>query len=240
MSDDSGDDAQTIRVNFGKPMPVFPLTDVVLLPHAVLPLHVFEPRYCQMVENALDSAGQIAMAIFEGDRWKLEYHGNPPIRPVVCIGQIAQHEKVFDGRYNILVQGVCRARIDEEDLPEPGRLYRQATLKPLQSEEIDETDLHMVRERLHDMLSEPPLTQLAASEGVTKWLEKEDAPTSAVLELIGISVVSDSEKKYQLLSEADPWERAALIEGELESLKGLLDRAERQIDPEAPKGCSWN
>ncbi|MGP1309805.1 MAG: LON peptidase substrate-binding domain-containing protein, partial [Phycisphaerales bacterium] len=97
------DEAPAIRVNFNRPMPVFPLREVVLFPHAAIPLHIFEERYRDMVDDALDGAGQIAMAVFEGERWTQEYHGRPPIRPAVCVGQILQHERLADGRYNIIL-----------------------------------------------------------------------------------------------------------------------------------------
>ncbi len=236
----SEETTQTIRVNFARPMPLFPLHGVVLLPHAVLPLHVFEPRYRQMVEQALDTSGQVAMAMFEGDRWKLEYHGQPPIRPVVCVGQIVQHEKLFDGRFNILLQGVCRARIEREHNPKNGRLYREAILRPIGPHEVSEEEIPGVRQRLRDLLQEHPLTELAAAEGISNCLAKDGAPTAAVMELISISIVSDPETKYRLLAEADPAARAELIQRELISLRSLLSRAERQLDPAAPKGVCWN
>ena len=117
MSEDN-----TVQVNFGKPIPLFPLDSAVLLPQQVLPLHIFEPRYRQMVERALDGAGQIAMAVFEGESWKQQYHGRPALRPAVCIGQIVQHERLPDGRYNIILQGVCRARISKESARDGERL----------------------------------------------------------------------------------------------------------------------
>ena len=58
-------DEVSIRVNFNKPIPLFPLDSVVLLPQQVMPLHIFEPRYRQMVDEALDSVGQIAMAVID-------------------------------------------------------------------------------------------------------------------------------------------------------------------------------
>jgi Lon protease-like protein len=236
------DSSQTIRVNFGRPMAIFPLQGVVLLPHAVLPLHIFEERYRQMVEDALDGSGQIAMAVYDGGDWDSECFGDPPVKPVVCVGQIAQHEKMYDGRHNILLQGVCRARIEEEEPAEGDRLYRRARLRPLGVEESEagEEELVGVRERLRSLLSEPPLTQLSASEGIRRWLEREEAPVQAVLELIGMSVVGDNELKYRLLAEPDPSVRASIVEEELVDLRRLLSRAEKQLDPEAPKGCSWN
>jgi len=233
-------EGETVRVNFGKPMPVFPLTGVVLLPHAVLPLHIFEPRYTQMIEDALDGAGQIAMAVFQGQRWRQEYHGRPPIRPIVCVAQIVQHEKLVDGRYNVLVQGVCRARMVEERPADERRLYREAMLTPLESAGDDDGELEAARDRLESLLSEPPLTSLAAAENIRECLGQSEAPTAAVLELVGVSLINDEETRYRLLEEADPGDRAALIIDQLEGLRTLLDRAERQIDLEAPKGVNWN
>ncbi|NNF42788.1 MAG: hypothetical protein HKN62_07035, partial [Phycisphaerales bacterium] len=54
--------AETILVNFRRSIPLFPLPETVLLPHALLPLHIFEARYRQMVRSCLDCAGQIAIA----------------------------------------------------------------------------------------------------------------------------------------------------------------------------------
>ena len=98
-------DTTSIRVNFGKPMAFFPLAAVSLVPHGVVQLHIFEPRYRQMVSDALDEAGQIAMAVFDGEAWQEEYHGAPPVRPMMCVGQIVAHEALADGRFNIALQG---------------------------------------------------------------------------------------------------------------------------------------
>src|SRR5262245_50474069 len=114
--------AEVIRVNFSKPMPLFPLPDAVLLPHAVQPLHIFEPRYRKLIEDVLDHAGQMAMATFRGENWKLDYHGTPPLRPAVCVGQIVHHDALSDGGHNILLHGVCRAKIDR--IIEPNEVER--------------------------------------------------------------------------------------------------------------------
>src|SRR5690349_21503961 len=121
----------SIQVDFGRPIPLFPLEAVTLLPQQLLPLHIFEERYRQMVDQALDGSGQLAMAVLKGEEQSKDLHGRPVIRPAVCIGQIVQHEKLFDGRYNLLIQGVCRARVVEEMPPEEGRLYRMAMLEPV-------------------------------------------------------------------------------------------------------------
>lgn len=250
----------SIQVNFGKPMPLFPLDQATVLPQQVLPLHIFEPRYRQMVEHALDGAGQIAMAVFEGDRWKQEYHGRPPLRPAVCIAQIVQHEKLPDGRYNLLIQGVCRARIIRELAPEKDRQYRAALLEPvgvglpgpesgLDSMEGEETlgpsddsspALNEVRLRIRDMLDSGPLTQMMHAAAVLEYVKNDELPTSAVLELVSFTLITDPRLRYQLLAEPHAEDRAQIIVTELEHLSVLIRRAADQHPEDWPKGCSWN
>jgi Lon protease-like protein len=235
-----GQDESTIQVNFGRPIPLFPLDSVVLLPQQVLPLHVFEPRYRQMVEKALDGSGQIAMAVFRGSRWKKEYHGRPPLLPAVCLGQILQHEKLPDGRYNLIVQGVCRAKILAESPPSSERLYREAYLEPVGVNGDEEERLYGVRERLAGLLGEGPLTKFTAAEWVLERINNEEIPTAALLELVSFTMVSDSKLRYRLLQEADAESRADLIESELLHLQRVVRQAEAQHPEAWPKGCSWN
>src|SRR5688500_9898875 len=124
--------AEVVRVNFSKPMPIFPLPDAVLLPHAVQPLHIFEPRYRAMVKEVQGQSGQIAMATFRGDSWKLDYYGSPPLRPAVCVGQIVHHDALANDRHNILLHGVCRAKIQKLYEATDERPYRMAKLAPLE------------------------------------------------------------------------------------------------------------
>lgn len=236
----SDGEESTIRVNFGKPMPLFPLDSVSLLPQQVLPLHIFEPRYRQMMEHALDGAGQFAMAVFRGRAWKQEYHGRPPLMPAVCVGQIAQHEKLPDGRFNLLLQGVCRARIASELAPDESRLYRAATLEPVDATVHEDDELAEAREYLEEALAEGPLAQLAAAKAVLEYVQNAEVPTSALLELVSFTMLSGKTLRYRLLAEGDIQRRADLIKSELETLASLIRRAAHQRPEEWPKGLSWN
>ncbi len=229
----------TIQVNFGKPIPVFPLDTVTLLPQQVLPLHIFEPRYRQMVEHALDASGQIAMGVFDGPDWKQQYHGRPPIRPAVCVGHIVQHEKLADGRFNIILQGVCRARIVSESPPTQTRLYREAMLEPVGVEAM-ELPLDEVRSRLEAVLSTGPLAGHRSAEQVLEHVRNEEVPTHALLELVSFFFVQPQKLRYRLLAEGDVLERAELILGELGHLAELVRKARGQHPEAWPKGCSWN
>jgi uncharacterized protein len=245
----------SIQVNFGKPMPLFPLDSVVLLPQQVVPLHIHEPRYVQMIDRALDASGQIAMAVFEGGDWKQQYHGRPPLRPAVCIGQILRHEKLpgadaaddpilisedVDHRYNILLQGVCRARILKELPPHAGRLYREAILEPVGIEPEEEYKLYGVRERLTELLEDEPLAQLSHASWVVERIRDEEIPTDVILELVSFALPTRREMRYRLLAEADVTQRADLIEHELIGLRHLIRLAKAQHPEEWPKGVSWN
>jgi Lon protease-like protein len=108
-------------------VPLFPLPNVVLFPDVPLPLHVFEPRYRAMVEDALGSHRTIGMALLKPG-YEAEYHGRPPIYPIGCAGTIVREERLDDGRFNIVLQGRQRFRVVEEHGGSP---YRLASVEPL-------------------------------------------------------------------------------------------------------------
>jgi Lon protease-like protein len=99
-------------------IPLFPLTGAILFPRAQLPLHIFEPRYRDMVRDALAGQGRIGMIQPSGE------DEPPSLFHVGCIGEIVGAEELDDGRFNIILQGSSRFRlIAERDL---GTAYRQA------------------------------------------------------------------------------------------------------------------
>jgi Lon protease-like protein len=231
--------SHTVRVNFSKPVPLFPLPCTVLLPHAVQPLHIFEPRYRQMIDDCLDTAGQIAMACFAPQEFK-QQHDPPVLRPAVCIGQIVQHDLLSDGCHNVLLHGVCRATIKEMLEPDNGRLYRMAKLTPLEATDGCTPALEQLRDEMHTVLSRPRLQRLRSIKPVLEWFDRSDVPTHALLELVGFTLVHDPELKYDLLAEADVLRRADLISSELDRLDRLILIAEGQGHKRWDKGVSWN
>jgi Lon protease-like protein len=122
------DTPQSALENFRGTARLFPLPNLVLFPHAVVPLHIFEPRYRQMMEHALADDRLIALALLEPG-WEETYEQSPAIFPVVCLGHVAAEQRLPDGRYNLLLYGLRRARILEE--LKTDHLYRLAQVELL-------------------------------------------------------------------------------------------------------------
>ena len=108
-------------------LPLFPLPNVVLFPNVFLPLHIFEPRYREMIADAIASDRMIGMALLRPG-WERDYEGRPPIYPVGCSGVMTHVERMPDGRYNLVLRGLERFRIVKED---HGLSYRRALIEPL-------------------------------------------------------------------------------------------------------------
>jgi Lon protease-like protein len=106
-------------------IPIFPLPNVVLFPEVPLPLHIFEPRYCAMVRDALAGSGLIGMVLLRGD-WQDEYHGAPDTYRTGCVGRIVETTPLPDGKFNIVLAGVREFTIVSEQRE---RAYRQATVE---------------------------------------------------------------------------------------------------------------
>jgi Lon protease-like protein len=131
---------------------LFPLPNVVLFPNVFLPLHIFEPRYREMVADALSTDRLIGMVLLRPG-WERDYEGRPAIYPVGCSGVITHAERLSDGRYNIVLRGVERFRIVSE---EHGRSYRRGIVEVLPERGIAPSDRAVVRTcraRLASMLT---------------------------------------------------------------------------------------
>jgi hypothetical protein len=103
-------------------IPVFPLPNVVLFPGVPLPLHIFEPRYREMVADATAGHEIIGMTLLRGD-WQKDYYGTADIFEIGCAGRIVNVEKLADGRFNLLLHGVREFRVRRHILD---RTFRQA------------------------------------------------------------------------------------------------------------------
>ncbi len=138
-------------------LPLFPLPNVVLFPNVFLPLHIFEPRYRDMVADALEGDRMIGMVLLRPG-WEGNYEGRPPVYPIGCSGLITHHERLPDGRYNIVLRGVEKFRIveeiDDETMRGRSSSYRVARVEILHEPVIDadRDEVRAARHRLEALL----------------------------------------------------------------------------------------
>jgi Lon protease-like protein len=135
-------------------LPLFPLPNVVLFPNVFLPLHIFEPRYREMVGEALEGDRLIGMVLLRPG-WERDYEGRPPVYEIGCAGLITFAERLSDGRYNIVLRGLEKFRITGE---ETGRSFRIARVDSLMEEVTpqDRAVIRAERRRLEALLVPQP------------------------------------------------------------------------------------
>ena len=130
-----------------QPVPVLPLPDVVLFPHAVVPLHIFELRYRTMVRDALSGERLVALALLKPG-WEREYHGSPEFHELGCLARFEEVEWLPDDCYDLTLAGVSRVRLGAPVREYPYRAVRVALLP----EEPYSEDDAVVRSERHALL----------------------------------------------------------------------------------------
>ena len=146
-------------------LPLFPLPNVVLFPNVFLPLHIFEPRYREMVADALAGDRLIGMVLLRPG-YERDYEGRPPVYPVGCRGVMTHAERLPDGRYNIVLRGLDRFRIVSEN---DERSYRRAAIDILHEHALTAAERTTIRERrskIEAMLT-PMIERGAAGPSIT-------------------------------------------------------------------------
>lgn len=199
-------------------VPVFPLPHVVLFPGAVLPLHIFEPRYRTMTEVALASDCLICMANIV-DAKPTEPTALPTISTIAGLGEIVDHERLPDGRFHLLLMGRCRVNLKELDFVPP---FRRACASVLSSfgAEPSETERTVLRTAIARQV------QRVREAHPDFAFEYPDAlPTSQLVDLCGQYLIADAHTRLALLETLDVNARLQLC------LAALLDRpAPQRLD----------
>jgi Lon protease-like protein len=114
-------------------IPIFPLPNVTFFPKTLLPLHVFEPRYRQMVANALRGDRLIGVALLR-EGWQKDYFGAPQIHKTFGVGKIIDYVQYDNGTYDIVLEGLYRVRLVAEHQTQP---YRTGRVNVLMDGPID-------------------------------------------------------------------------------------------------------
>ncbi len=143
-------------------IPIFPLPEVQLFPDAVLPLHVFEPRYVELVEHAVEEGGNLFAVATLQPGYEREYEGSPDVYPVMGLGVIIAAEQQENGRWNVLVRGLSRVKMVEEYDAE--RRFREVRVEQLEDRAVDED--HPLDDRLRSLLTQLADQAPGASEAI--------------------------------------------------------------------------
>jgi Lon protease-like protein len=217
-------DDQQALANFTGSARLFPLPNLVLFPHVVQPLHVFEPRYKQMTADAIATDRLIAPVLLKPG-WEEQYDNKPSVYPVACLGRLVAEQQLPDGRYNLLVRGLSRMRIHSE-----------------------QTDLRPYRTARAELLIDGPLPSLAEAKAMRKELAgkvlprfaagqprdqlaelfRGELPLGALCDILAFALPFPVEHKQALLEQLDVSRRA----GRLLTLLDALVPTVVQADPD--------
>jgi Lon protease-like protein len=178
-------------------IPLFPLPDATLFPNSTQPFHIFEPRYRAMIADALAGDSIIGMVTLQPG-FESDYDGRPPVYEVGCAGVIVASEQLADGRYNILLKGITRFRILDED---QGHLYRLADVESIEEAPADVEVLSQRRKQLEAaVLSAFPGARLPDVES-----------DEEMIDALALAVPLEPEERQRVLEAEGPLERAAAL-----------------------------
>jgi Lon protease-like protein len=205
---------------------LFPLPGLVLFPHAVQPLHIFEARYREMTAEAIESDRLIALVLLRNG-WEEQYDQRPPVHSVACLGRIVADQLMPDGRYNLVLRGIARIRIVEE-LPvnKPFRVVQSEIIVETVSDDVEE--LMTLRTALADMIL-PRITNGPVREQV-QGLFHGELPLGRVCDLLAFGLPLPPESKQFLLEIPDVPDRAR---GLMEAFSAVVGGQSKPI-PGAP------
>jgi Lon protease-like protein len=211
-------DEQSPLAGFTGSARLFPLPNMVLFPHVVQPLHIFEPRYRQMTAEALEGDRLIGMTLLQPG-WEMDYAGNPPIHTVGCLGTIVAEQRLDDGGFNILLRGVSRFRVERE--VGHTKLYRLARVSLLDDASAPGPETaRRFRRRLLKVVPSWLSSQGAVLEQFRKLI-KSQIPVGALCDIIAFALSLEVSFKQELLEELSVARR----------VRGLLRHLQKQ-EPE--------
>jgi Lon protease-like protein len=201
-------------------IPIFPLPGALLLPRARLPLHLFEPRYLTMLDDALKTPERV-IGMVQPNRVPGR-DGGTGLHTIGCVGRVTQFSETEDGRYMITLTGMSRFRVVEE--VEGFSPYRRAKVSWTGFERDKgptETDNSFNRDRFMNLLSR----YFTAQELQTDWESLQEADDELLINSLSMLLGFEPEDKQALLE-------APSLSTRRETLVTLIEYAMRGGDSE--------
>ncbi|MEQ8763522.1 MAG: LON peptidase substrate-binding domain-containing protein [Planctomycetota bacterium] len=187
-------------------VPLFPLNPVTLFPHLLVPLHIFEPRYFEMVSCALNSHESIAMAHVVDPNAEID---DPPLRPIVGVGHIERWIQIPGRRYHIVLRGMVRGQIVEEK--PRAHPYREARILRLHDGAVllSAKAERELRVQVLDAATAVLARQLCDGEKILReHIIRPGMDLGMLCDQIAATVSLDPDMRYELLEELDPVARS--------------------------------
>jgi uncharacterized protein len=207
---------------------LFPLPNLVLFPSVIQPLHIFEPRYREMMADALVDDRLLALVLL-APGWEEDYHLCPRVHPVACLGTITNEEQLHDGRYNLLLNGLRRIRIASE-LPSQ-KLYRSARVELLEDIPAPASLECQLRK---DVARRVPLwfADHPGALAQAQQLLQSQLPLAVLADIFSFALPLSVETKQALLEELDVARRAQMLLTELDAQLPPDSPTDRRFPPE--------
>lgn len=191
-------------------IPIFPLPEVVFFPKTDLRLHVFEPRYVELVTDALSEDGLLGVVQLRPG-WDKDYYGRPPIYHVLGVGEIVDSERLADGRYDIVVRGQFRGHIISEGAKGEYRTAQVEVLKETFNPD-DLEEINWVHERLVELYRK-------LTDAMPDTLQVVDNPLPGeLIDIMADKLVENAYDKQSMLSELDIARRQRLLRVQLRTM----------------------
>jgi len=186
-------------------IPVFPLSNFIIFPETTVPLNIFEPRYIQMIDDVMKHERIIGMV-----QPKEVNNKNPKLYDIGCAGKITSFHETEDGRYLIIINGVCRFKILNE--PTTNKLYRECEVvysdfhndTKNQNEEIKFTDLELIFKNLKTLFNKQGYK--------INWKEIEKQSLDQTINTLSMASPFSLEEKQILLETIDLKDRKKKLE----------------------------
>lgn len=207
-------------------VPIFPLPKTVLMPRTMISLHIFEPRYRQMMEHCIEGSRLLVVAMFD-ENADPDAHGRPAIHRIAGIGALRRSAKLPDGRYNIVVEGLARVDVDEEH--PPTRVFRRTSPRVVEDYVPDDNTgmaraIASVRSLCTRALSASSDEEAEMIDGLSRVAEP-----SALADLVTAAVIKDPQDRQRVLAEPDVLARLEIVSGALGTLLLTQDAPAGQV-----------
>ncbi len=186
-------------------VPVMPLTGVLLFPNALLPLHIFEPRFREMLAHALDDDRMLCVALVRPER--PQWRTSADFFPVSTVGLIRACIGRSDGTSDLILQGIRRVKFSafEQEAPFP-----IARIKPLKTRTKLTVETDALAAKVLELYAQLKESGRELPQKIDQYLSEMTDP-EMLADLIAATFISDATRRQELLEELDLNQRLRLL-----------------------------